>query len=186
VDGTSEDIGGDWSQVDDELHAYDQATGKKLSSKPILTVLTKIDGLDPAQIKQKSKILSDLTGDKIIYAISSQAHRGLKELLHAAHELVQVARREREEAEAANELPVITTTDLPDFWRLEPAGDNAWRLTGARLEGFARRTDYDSPDAVARLQDILRKTGVAKELRRQGAEAGDTIHIGPSELEWDG
>jgi len=37
---------------------------------------------------------------------------------------------------------------------------------------------------VRRLRDILAKTGVARELRRQGAQDGDIIRIGETELAW--
>jgi GTPase len=182
VDAGAADPAADYTQIQTELKNYKV----DLSTKPQLLLLTKSETVTKEQLSSAQKALKKAAAKTPLFIISAQEHQGLPELLRATRQLVAAARLQREEAETASDLPVITTTDLPDFWRLEPAGDNAWRLTGTRLEGFARRTDFDSPDAVARLQDILRKTGVAKELRRQGAVAGDTIHIGPSELDWDG
>ena len=73
---------------------------------------------------------------------------------------------------------------LPDFWRVVMEEDGVYRVTGERIEGFARRTNFEEDDGVRRLRDILAKTGVARELRRQGAVDGDTIRIGDTELAW--
>ena len=43
---------------------------------------------------------------------------------------------------------------------------------------FASRTDFDSPQGVQRLRDIMRRAGVMHELRRQGIEPGHHIQIG--------
>ena len=104
--------------------------------------------------------------------------------MRAAAVLVQAARIERERIEAETKVPVIETLDLPDFWRVASEGDGIFRVTGERIEGFARRTNFEEDDGVRRLRDILAKTGVARELRRQGILDGDTVRIGDSELTW--
>jgi GTP-binding protein len=119
-----------------------------------------------------------------VFEVSAQTHEGLTPLLRAAAQLVQEARQRRAEAEAEEAVPVIDTTSLPDLWHVEAEGEGVYRVTGERIEGFARRTNFDQDDAVERLRDIMRKTGVARELRRQGVQDGDTIRIGESELAW--
>jgi len=180
VDGLSADPAADWRTIDHELESY----GHNLRQKPRLTVLTKIEALTPDDLKAKTAALEAVAG-QAVYAISAQAHKDLEPLLHAAAKLVAADRAEREQE--ASELPVIDHTALPDLWRVEPADQpGSWRVTGIRLEGFARRTDFDSPDAIARLHDILRKTGVAKDLRRQGAQIGDHLLIGAADFPWAG
>jgi len=179
VDGLSADPAADWQTIDAELATY----GHGLSDKPRLTVLTKIEGLVPEDLTTKIANLERIAGHPV-YPISAQAHTGLEPLLRAAAKLVVADRAGREAS--ADQLPVIDETALPDFWRVEPGGDATWRISGTRLEGFGRRTDFDSPDGIARLHDILRKTGVAKELRRQGAKPGDHLLLGPADFPWVG
>jgi GTP-binding protein len=155
-----------------------------LSAKPQIIVLTKQDTVDPAQLAATQKAVKQAAGRTPIFTISAQAHQGLLEVLRAAAKLVKAARAERAQAEAEAAVPVIDTTALPDVWRVQPEGEGIWRITGERIEGFARRTNFDQDDGVQRLRDILRKTGVARELRRQGAQDGDTLRIGTAELAW--
>jgi GTP-binding protein len=173
VDGASDNVAADRDTIEKELSAY----SPELHTKPRLTVLTKIDGLTNQEVAAKLKAL----GGKP-FAISAQAHTGLQPLLAAVSELVAQARTERRAVES--ELPVIDVAALPDLWSVEPDGEGAFRITGTRLEGFARRTNFDQDEAVARLRDILRKNGVARELHRLGAQPGDTIRIAGQEFAW--
>jgi GTP-binding protein len=180
IDAGAEDPAADYAVIQRELADYQV----NLTDKPQLIVLTKQETVDPAKLSADHKILKQAAGKTPIFTISAQAHEGLLPLLRAAAKLVQVAREERAAAEAEAAVPVFETTDLPDFWRVTSESDGVFRVTGERIEGFARRTNFDQDEAVERLRDILRKTGVARELRRQGAQDGDTIHIGDTELAW--
>jgi len=178
IDATSSDVVADWRTISDELSAY----GHGLSDRPLLVALTKIENLPAAELKARRVAVEQASGSPV-FEISAVAHRGLDPLLDAVLTEVEAARKVQ--AAAAAELPVIDTTSLPDFWRVEPEGENIWRITGERLEGFARRTNFDSPEAVIRLHDILRKNGVSRELRRQGAVPGDMLRLGSAELTWN-
>jgi GTPase len=57
-------------------------------------------------------------------------------------------------------------------------------VEGVKIEGFARRTNWDNDDSVERLRDIVRKMGIARELERQNIEPGDTVEIGINKLTW--
>ncbi len=76
VDGTSEDVAGDYRTVRGELLAY----GGGLSEKPEILCLNKIDALDEATRKARLKTLSKAAG-RPARAISGVAGAGLKELL---------------------------------------------------------------------------------------------------------
>jgi GTP-binding protein len=180
IDAGTSDPATDFAVIERELREYEV----DLSAKPQLLVITKTDTVTPEQLKATHKILKKAAGKLPIFTISAQAHQGLTEVLRAAAGLVATARAARaaEQAEAA--VPVIDTADLPDFWRVTTEADGIFRVTGERVEGFARRTNFEQDDGVARLRDILRKIGVARELRRQGAQSGDTIRIGDAELAW--
>jgi GTP-binding protein len=179
IDCTSADVAADWKVIRGELSQYKT----DLSAKPALIVLTKTELIPAEDVEAQAKILRGLTSQEV-FAISAQTHQGLTQLLDRTLKLVAEARTARAAAALEAELPVIDETSLPDAWNVEPSGPGGWRVNGERLEGFARRTNVDQPDAVTRLRDILRKTGVARELRRQGAVPGDLIRIADREIEW--
>lgn len=179
IDAGSTDPAADFHVIQRELREY----AVDLSAKPQLVVLTKQETVEAQQLEAARATLEKAAG-QAPFSISAQTHAGLTPLLRAAAGLVRQARAERERLEAEATVPVIDTIDRPDFWRVEPEGEGNWRITGERLEGFARRTNFEQDDAVVRLRDILRKTGVARELRRQGAQDGDRLLIGDSELAW--
>lgn len=180
VDPGSADPAADYKVIQGELSQYDV----DLSLKPQLVVITKTDTVDEATLKAATKAIKKVAGKTPLFIISAQAHQGLLEVLRAAAELVKAARKAREEKLAESAIPVIDIVDLPDFWRVTTEEDGIYRVTGERIEGFARRTNFEEDDGVRRLRDILAKTGVARELRRQGAQDGDLIRIGESELAW--
>lgn len=179
IDAGSEDIKGDYETIQRELKNYQV----DLTQKPQLIVLTKIESVEEGIWKENKKALEKYASTKI-FAISSIAHRGLDNLLREAKQLVLTAREERrKEDEAAREV-VIDAVSLPDYWRVELDEDGQWRVQGERIEGFARRTNWDNDDGLERMRDIMRKMGIAKELKKQGIEPGDVIRIGEHELEW--
>ncbi|HBH74080.1 MAG TPA: GTPase ObgE [Synechococcales bacterium UBA10510] len=76
VDASSETVAADLEVVSGELTAY----GHGLASRPRLLVLSKIELLEPAAVKELQLELDQLTGQQVL-AISAVAAMGLKELL---------------------------------------------------------------------------------------------------------
>jgi GTP-binding protein len=179
IDAGSDDPAADYAVIQQELREYQT----DLSVKPQLVVITKQETVEPAKLAADLKVVKKVVGTTPVFTISAQTHEGLVPLLRAAVKLVKAAREARAQAEA-EAVPVIDATDLPDLWQVTTEADGVYRVTGDRIEGFARRTNFEQDDAVHRLRDILRKTGVVRELRRQGIKEGDAILIGEQELAW--
>lgn len=179
IDIHSQDIAADYQTVQTELRDYQT----DLSSKPQLIALTKVEGMPRAEVDKISKSLAKLTKTPI-FEVSAAAHQGLDDLLRAAGGMVNTARNQRAIVEAAADEYVIDESTLTEPDAIVQLGPGKFKATGDRLEGFARRTDWDNPEAVQRLRDILHKTGLASQLRRLGAEPGDIIEVGSNELEW--
>ncbi len=180
VDPGSADPAEDYRVIQAELKNYQV----DLSTKPQIVVITKTETIDAEALKAATKAVKKAAGKTPLFSISAQTHQGLLEVLRAATVLVKAARLDRERVLAEAAVPVIETIDLPDFWRVTAEEDGNYRVTGDRIEGFARRTNFEEDDGVRRLRDILAKTGVARELRRQGIQDGDTVRIGDTELAW--
>ena len=72
----------------------------------------------------------------------------------------------------------------PDVFSVQREGEG-YRVVGRRIERLAAQTNFDNPESAQRFQRDLAKLGVERELNRAGVVAGDTVHIGNVELEWD-
>jgi Obg family GTPase CgtA-like protein len=92
--------------------------------------------------------------------------------------LLEEKKKQAEQAsiQESQALPVLTLATENDGWQAVKQED-AYLVTGANIERFALRTDFSNPEGVARLRDIMKKTGILHELLRQGIEAGDRIVI---------
>ncbi len=77
VDGTSEDVAGDWQTIIAELEAY----GGELASKPRLTALNKIDALDEDERAERRSELEAVAGP--VMMMSGVSREGLTEVLRA-------------------------------------------------------------------------------------------------------
>lgn len=181
VSAQSDDVAGDYRTIQEELKKYPA----DLSAKPQLVVLSKADEVLPDEAQEQQAALREASGQDV-FVISAHAHQGLGPVLDEALKLVQAERKRRAAAAEEAEVPVIELADLPSAWHVAPEDDGAWRISGDRIEGFARRTDMQNEDSVARLRNILTRTGVDRELRRQGAEPGEIIRVADRELEWLG
>jgi GTP-binding protein len=86
VDGTSDDVVGDWQTIIDELEAY----GGDLADKPRITGLNKIDALDPDERKAKAKALKKAAGDVML--LSGVSREGVTEVLRRLRQVIDTER----------------------------------------------------------------------------------------------
>lgn len=94
IDGTSDDVVGDYHTIITELEEY----GGDLADKPRVTALNKIDALEDVEQAEKHNALEQATGGTV-YQISGVARDGLTEVLRA----VRAEILSRNKAEAAPE-----------------------------------------------------------------------------------
>lgn len=182
IDAYSDDTAEKYQTIRQELAKY----SKELTSKPEVVALTKCEGLDQEIIAMQSTAIQNVAPNAQVVAISSQSGSGVKDLLRLLR--AEVVRHRAAEVEVADdegvdELPVISLTSkqLADSWQVEKENDG-FRVSGEKIEKFARRTNYEQFDAVNRLRDIMRKLGISHELIRQGAQGDSLIRIGESEF----
>lgn len=179
IDAYSNDVATDYKTIRDEIEAY----GRELSDRPEVVAITKVEGLDDEMI---SDILSQLQkvvpASTPLFAISSQAHIGITELLRELRSVVDTNKEQIElkEAEKGSER-TIYTLDTPELaWKVVKTDDGIFHITGHKIEKFARRTDFDDYHGRRRLRDIMKKMGIVHELVRKGAEPSSEICFGRS------
>jgi GTP-binding protein len=93
VDGTSDDVVGDWQTIIDELEAY----GGDLADKPRITGLNKIDALDPEERKAKAKALKKKAGEVML--LSGVSREGVTEVLRRLRQVIDAERGGEEKDE---------------------------------------------------------------------------------------
>lgn len=91
IDGTSDDVVGDYQTIITELEQY----GGDLADKPRVTALNKIDALDDVEQAEKHNALEQATGGTV-YQISGVARDGLTEVLRAVR--AEILSRNKSEA----------------------------------------------------------------------------------------
>lgn len=182
IDSYSDDIIADFQTIRAELAGYQV----DLSNKPFIVALTKTDGLDADIVKDQIDTLKTVYKEPV-FAISSHDGAGVKQLLRTLSTLVSTHRERSAAEEADEETPsdttFVTITDTQETWDVHKVMAQVFEVTGAKIEGFAARTDFENEWGVARLKDIMKKKGILHDLVRKGAKSGDTIKIGDNELE---
>lgn len=171
IDAYNDDIAGAYRTIKEELAAYKPA----LAKKPEIIALTKIEGLDEELIQDRIRELKlALPARTKIFPISAKSGAGIDTLLYAVAEAVAKTRKKlAKTAKKGDSIPVIKLTD-DTAWQVDKT-DAGFMVTGARIDRFAARTDFNDFHGRQRLMDILKKTGIMRELESQGIEPGDVI-----------
>ena len=172
--------------IREELKKYQP----ELLDRPEIIALTKSEGMDAEMIDFQISKLHKVAGDSQIFAISSSAHQGLKEVLRALRKQVEDFRNSQSEIytneEENEDIAVISLSqdEIDKAWTVEfNEEENIFEVYGEKIEKFARRTNFMNIHGVNRLRDILRKMGIEHELRRMGVENSSIISIADNQFE---
>jgi GTP-binding protein len=184
IDAYTDDVAKAYQTIRTELATYNA----DLETRPEIIALTKTDGLDEELIQMQIDALRAVAPDRQIFAVSSQAHTGLKEVLRALRKEVTTVRETAKEVEDENEgLPVISlSSDQTALaWKIKKVaedGRDVFVVSGHKIEKFARRTHFETHEGLGRLRDIMKKMGITHALSRAGAEGDSIIRIGGDEF----
>ena len=144
VDVYNDDAGEAYQTIRNELEKYSD-----LATRPEIVALTKCEGVDEDIVKmQTSSILAKNPNVKI-FAISSQAHQGLNELLRELNQ-IRTANTERAKAESLNSTEVSTGQ-----YRAEPRIEfNDFALREAKRE----QSEFDSVPTITLGPNAMKDT----------------------------
>ncbi|HEX4743301.1 MAG TPA: GTPase ObgE [Candidatus Limnocylindria bacterium] len=171
VDASREDPLADVRVVEAELEAY----GRGVPELPRLYALNKTDLPDARE--KIAELTRSLAPAVPMSAASGDGVDALnKELFSRVPERAPAA-----PAAAAERR--IAFKGSGREWAVEKLPEG-FRVTGERVERLAGGIDWTSPEASAYFHRMLARTGVERELRKQGVKEGDTVRIGGLELEW--
>lgn len=184
IDAYENDVAKAYQTIRNELASYNAT----LSDRPEVIALTKVEGLDEELIAMQMDALKAVAPDSQIFAISSAAHTGVKDVLRALRARVIEVRETAAEAEPEDDgTPTISLSSdqVAKAWHVEKVEEEAgviFRVTGHKIEKFARRTNFDTHEGLNRLRDIMKKMGIHHALTRAGAQGDSIIRINTDEF----
>lgn len=94
IDGTQDDVGEAYETIRNEISEYSD----KLAEKVEIIALNKCDALTEKEIKNKSKVLKQVSSKKKVYSISAASGEGIKDLLRDMWKVIDKQRREERAA----------------------------------------------------------------------------------------
>ena len=169
----------DYQVIRGELEEYEP----QLVQKVTLVVANKMD-LPDAREHLKAFQRARARDGLPVVAISAEEKTGIDKLIRdAGRAAARRRRRSRGPPEPAG-VVVHRFESGPDVFSVQREGE-AYRVVGRRIERLAAQTNFDNPESAERFQRDLARLGVERELVRAGVSAGDTVHFGAVELEWD-
>jgi GTPase len=159
----SEDPEGAEGTLRAELHAA------RLSEKPTLVVLNKVDLLDEELRAYLREVFPEAS------QVSAATGEGVAGLRDRFEEMLREMGEQAPPAVTEREHRVFRPTWKGVWVEHE---DGSYVVSGEGVERLALKTDWGNREGVERFQRELEKIGVVGALRRAGAEPGDEVRIG--------
>ncbi len=177
----------DLDLIEDELSAYEAATGASLAGRPRIVALNKVDV--PAAREQAAQAAQELEARGLtVCQVSAATHEGLRELAFTIGAVIAEARQALPPAEPTRLVIRPAPVAGHDF-ELVKAGDNRFIIRGEKPRRWIQQTDFSNDEAVGYLADRLARLGIEEALAKVGALAGAEVLIGEEDnavvFDWD-
>lgn len=147
-----------------------------LLERPRLIAANKIDSPGAAEIVTSlKKRIENIE----VFPISALTGEGVDELVKKVYLIIS----EIPEVPAEAEEIVVTRfkEDIP--FRISKT-DEAYEISGDRIEKLVAMTNFDNDEALPRFQHIIEKMGINKALREKGIQNGELVRILDLEFEY--
>jgi GTP-binding protein len=130
-------------------------------------------------VANKADVATSTLEDPDALVVSAATRRGLDRFLGRLGTLVDEARASEPQPE-----PFVVFRPAEEGFTVTRDDDGAWRVSGRTAERVVAMADLTNEEAIAYVQQRLRRMGVERELARAGAREGDIVRLGPVELEY--
>lgn len=178
LDAGDEDPLKNYETVRNELGLYDPS----MLEKPEIIVLNKVD---LPEARERAEALQSSFPGKQVFVISGATGEGVRQVIGALLTLLQETAPKSEAIHEEASLPVLRPRER-DRLVIEAAGEGTYRVRSSRAEEYALQLGEGGYAAQDELQERLRRLGLEKAMRREGAKPGATILVGDVRLEWQG
>jgi len=171
----------DYLTINAELKQYNL----RLTERPQIIVANKMDMPDAEEnlVTFRQKVGEDVQ----IFPISAISRHGLKELLFAIADLLEVTPEFPlyDDIEEQSDATVMYKHEAKgEAFEITRDDDGAFIISGYAIERLFKMTDFSREDGVRRFARQLRAMGVDEALRERGAQDGDTVRLQEFEFEF--
>ena len=183
IDGSQEDVLEAWRGINRELVLYEA----KLEEKPQIVVVNKIDMPEARERLEEFGEAFAAEGIETIFAVSAVTAEGVADVMRVAYERVKLDREARKKAppqEREGPEVIIRPEPAQVMPVVEPEDEGVWRLRHPRIERLADGIDLTDMGVAAQFWRELGHIGAIDALERAGAEPGDWVLIGNTEVIW--
>lgn len=178
LDGTAQDLIGDYHSVRQEMGLY----AKSLLDKPEIVVVNKVD--IPRVREEWSPIQHVLSRNGIsARCISALTGEGVWDMLNDAIEMLAHLPSPAETTGHGQQVEVLMPLARGQRVSVEKEGE-IFVVTAPRAERIVRRVDMDDWNVRAQLWGELKAMGILRALERARVKAGSAVKIGEWEFEW--
>lgn len=174
----------DLRTINNELYSFDD----EMREKPMIVALNKVDLVEGRENlpRLKETLLAE---GFLIFEISAATGEGIPPLLNTVaadlHEIYLLEEEARKKAAERPKRRVYTIGNINDrAWDIDRSSPHHWVISGVGIERFAKMTNFDQWQSADRFQRVLDRAGILKELRRQGIQDEDTVHVADFEMVW--
>ncbi len=154
--------------INNELQKY----GGRLTEIPQIVVLNKIDSVNQMKIEIFKEKFKEMGYE--VFAISAATSAGIKEFINYLIEKIDEIPPPEFDVEVEEDTAAFDHDDS-DFFISKHKKE--FTVSGGKVERLVSVTDLRNPQAVYRLQNILKAMGVNEALKAAGIKEGDTIKI---------
>ncbi len=177
----------DLDVIEDELAAYEAATGVSLRDRPRAVALNKIDV--PAGREMAELIAPEIEARGYrVCMVSAATREGLRELSFVLAGLVDEARNAMPPAEPTR-LVIRPAPVAGREFEVVRSGENRFLIRGEKPRRWIVQTDFSNDEAVGYLADRLARLGIEDALAQAGALPGAEVLIGDDDnsvvFDWD-
>jgi GTP-binding protein len=172
----------DYITINQELKEYNL----RLTERPQIIVANKMD--IPESEENLAAFKEQLKEDYPIFPISAVTRQGLRDLLFAIADLLEVTPEfplfeEKEETDDVNRVVYRHEKQEAEF-AITRDPDGIFVVSGEKVERLFKMTNFNHEESIRRFARQLRSMGIDDALREKGASDGDTIRLLDYEFEF--
>jgi GTPase len=167
----------DFRTINAELLAYQP----DLAARPQIVAFNK---MDTEEARERFPAVRDTLAAEgyEVFPCSAATGEGLRPIIN------RVAAILAELPPPVKEMPTrrAATPDEERQWRAARLTDGSYLVRGTQIERIVAMTNFSNDEAVTRLQRVLDRTGISKQLTKLGVRNGDSVAFGNHTLVWVG
>ena len=190
--GEGADAARNYATIEHELAAHDE----RLARLPRVLALSKGDLVTEARAREAATEWENRLGEEVpVIVTSSATGAGLKELADELLSRVSPRGASPEQEGGGGAKDGGDEEELAEYMVFRPAagngfqveriGEGSFAVKGKGIERLLQRYDVENEDAMAYLEERLRRIGVLGALEAEGFEPGDELEVGGVTFELD-